>query len=551
MPDPTLTDGMRDALTALVSRPLTPHRTSILDRDLVSSRIAGRLVDQDLARLADGKVHITPAGAVALDTDGRATLDRIGPPDTGPGAAASLIGSTAAGAVIDIPVDQLHPAEDNVRRDVGDIDGLAASITAVGILEPLLVAPLDGGGWRIVAGHRRHAAAGKAGLATVPCLVRDFDDAGRVEAMIVENLQREGLTPMEEADAYQRLVGLGWPQSRIAERIGVDQATVSRRLSLRKLPDRARDMLGDGTLHLDQAYQLAKLPTDRVALAIDGKMTHADPPRNDQIGWAIRHHTDQVRAEKARAKARRGLESAGVPIIQPDVQHVTRWTHVPGFSRLADALPHIDLHHHQQQPCHAAFITTDGEIVHGCTDPDPHRTTANAAAPREPNEWEVRRQARQARQTSWDTAAEPRMAWLRDLAARTTVEADATTFALAIAGGLPEECHDDWSRSRALGIDIEDLDGIRQRSRAGTTGPGWAAWWMAIGTCESLCHDIATHPDQHREELYRWATSLYLDELARLADTAAGLDLPGGHDHHQALSDLLTTNDEEEQTDAA
>ena len=147
-----------------------------------------------------------------------------------------------------LPIDSVVAAEDNLRRRTGDVRDLAASITAVGIVEPLLVSPIADDRYVIVAGHRRHAAAVKAGLAEVPCTVRQLTDAERVEIMLVENLQRSDLTPIEEASGYFRLVEHGMTQKELARRIGRSARHVATRLALLELPKNVQDELHSGAM---------------------------------------------------------------------------------------------------------------------------------------------------------------------------------------------------------------------------------------------------------------------------------------------------------------
>ena len=102
----------------------------------------------------------------------------------------------------DLPTEAVRPAEDNLRRRVGDVSDIVASIPTHGIIEPLVVSPQDDGTYLIVAGHRRHAAAVKAGLDTVPCVVRSMSDEERVLAALIENGLRHDLRPTEEAGGY-------------------------------------------------------------------------------------------------------------------------------------------------------------------------------------------------------------------------------------------------------------------------------------------------------------------------------------------------------------
>lgn len=166
------------------------------------------------------------------------------------------------GQVVMLPVDALHPADDNPRGEVGDVAQLAASIVAVGLLQPLLVTPRAEGGWTVVAGHRRLAALHAADQAHAACVVRTLDDTQRQEAMLVENIQREDLTALEEARAYQRLIGLGSSQRRIAARVGCNQSHVSKRLALLTLTPAAAAALDAGSITVADAVALAKLRDD-------------------------------------------------------------------------------------------------------------------------------------------------------------------------------------------------------------------------------------------------------------------------------------------------
>lgn len=173
-----------------------------------------------------------------------------------------------------IPVDRITPHDRNVRHDLGDLDELAASIKAHGVLQPLVVAPvpisehpsleeltMGNEQYVLIAGHRRLAAAVKAGVESVPCIVRDDLDslAKQLEAMLCENLQRTDLTVMEEADAYQQLELLGVKEAAIAKSTGRARKTVHQRLLLASLPTDRRQEFESNALTLDGAVQCAKL----------------------------------------------------------------------------------------------------------------------------------------------------------------------------------------------------------------------------------------------------------------------------------------------------
>ena len=116
--------------------------------------------------------------------------------------------SEATGEVARVALDLLQPNSEQPRRNFDDdaIASLADSIRAHGILQPIVVRPAEGGRYQIIAGERRWHAAGIAGLRVVPVIVREMDDNAALQAALVENLQREDLSPIEEARAYQRLM---------------------------------------------------------------------------------------------------------------------------------------------------------------------------------------------------------------------------------------------------------------------------------------------------------------------------------------------------------
>lgn len=161
----------------------------------------------------------------------------------------------------DIPLGRLLPHGSNPRVELGDLDDLAESIKAQGILQPLIVAPLNGTQYTIIAGHRRHAAAKKAGLLNVPCEIREDLDtpAKQLVAILVENTQRRDLTVVEEGDAYTQLVAFsGWTQAKAAKETGRDAKTVKARIAISKLPDKARSKIASGQATLADALILAE-----------------------------------------------------------------------------------------------------------------------------------------------------------------------------------------------------------------------------------------------------------------------------------------------------
>lgn len=170
----------------------------------------------------------------------------------------------------DIPLAKLEPHPRNVRRALHDLDDLAASIKAKGIVQALTVVPHPTARTKfmVLGGHRRLAAAKLAKLKAAPCMVReDLDTAeAQTEFMIVENTQRNDLAPMEEARAYQELLELpGYNAKRIAENTGRKHRLVTDRIKLSKISDPIADKLDGGQITLEQALIFAEFADDEAA----------------------------------------------------------------------------------------------------------------------------------------------------------------------------------------------------------------------------------------------------------------------------------------------
>lgn len=135
-----------------------------------------------------------------------------------------------------IPISNLHPNPDNPRKDLGDLTELAASIKAKGILQNLTVVPRFAGnkldGYRIVIGHRRHAAAKLAGLEELPCIVACFTPQEEFETMMVENVHRSDLTVYEQAEGFQMMLDMGGSVEQVAQKTGFSETTIRRRVKL-------------------------------------------------------------------------------------------------------------------------------------------------------------------------------------------------------------------------------------------------------------------------------------------------------------------------------
>ena len=162
-----------------------------------------------------------------------------------------------------IPIDQLHASPENPRTFLTDLEGLAQSIRENGLIQPVVVQKVPGEhGYRIVAGHRRTAAARKLGWPRVPCIIRrDMLPDEELLAMLVENGQRANLDPIEEARALKKLRDVGLSQADIARRVGLSTQTVGSRLALLLLPAEEQDAIRAG--HLSMARALGEQVAER------------------------------------------------------------------------------------------------------------------------------------------------------------------------------------------------------------------------------------------------------------------------------------------------
>lgn len=198
-----------------------------------------------------------------MDTEG--TEKKSGPAKRaalGRGLSALLPGAPAPRGLMQVSLDQVSPERNQPRRhfDLQAIRDLAASIKAKGVLQPILVRRAAEGGYRIIAGERRWRAARHAGLSELPIIVKEISETEAFEVALIENIQREDLNPLEEAEAYQRLLtDHGLTQEALAERVGKDRSTIANSLRLLRLPDPVRGSLEAGDLSVGHAKVLLGL----------------------------------------------------------------------------------------------------------------------------------------------------------------------------------------------------------------------------------------------------------------------------------------------------
>ena len=214
------------------------------------------------------------------------------------------------------PIEEIAPSRDNPRQrfDEQRLQELADSIRAQGLVQPLVVRLRSGDELRkgeeqasfvLIAGERRWRAAQKAGLKDVPVVVKDVNAAAAFELALVENLQREDLNPIEEAEAYRRLSEeFGYTQDQLAQRVGRERSTVANALRLLKLPDKVRDFVATSRLSMGHARALLSLEAPE---SIERSAQHV---MDRQL--SVRQTEDLVR------KAAKSAERTGDPEAGPD-----------------------------------------------------------------------------------------------------------------------------------------------------------------------------------------------------------------------------------------
>lgn len=161
-----------------------------------------------------------------------------------------------------VAIELIQRGKYQPRREMDPeaLEDLASSIRAQGIIQPIVIRHLLGGQYEIVAGERRLRAAQMAGLTEIPALVRDIPDEAAIAIALIENIQREGLNPVEEAFALQRLIDeFSMTHQQVAEAVGKSRATVTNLLRLLALPDEVKMMLEHGELEMGHARAILSL----------------------------------------------------------------------------------------------------------------------------------------------------------------------------------------------------------------------------------------------------------------------------------------------------
>ena len=210
-------------------------------------------------------------GLDALLGDAPATRSAAREGAEGSDSGTSQAAGQVAGPKRELPIEHLKPNVDQPRRifDKDAIEELASSIAAKGMLQPILVRPLGGERYEIVAGERRWRAAQKAKLHKVPVIIRELTDEETAEIALIENVQRVDLNPIEEAAAYQRLADVHKrTQDQIAKAVGKSRSHVANIMRLLGLPQKALDALAAGEISMGHARALLGSSAPAAALGI-------------------------------------------------------------------------------------------------------------------------------------------------------------------------------------------------------------------------------------------------------------------------------------------
>ncbi|MHB1929642.1 MAG: ParB/RepB/Spo0J family partition protein [Acidimicrobiales bacterium] len=210
--------------------------------------------------------------------------------------------------LLELPVTAIDP-NPNQPRTHFDEEGLAAltaSIREVGVLQPILVRRVEGDRYELIAGERRWRSAKRAGLLTIPAVIREADDLSSLEQALVENLHREDLNPLEEAAAYQQLLDdFGLTHEQLSQRVGKSRAAISNTLRLFQLPPSVQKLVGEGQVTAGHARALLGTPDRSYQEALARRVV------NEQL--SVRAVEDAVRVRNELGAGVEGTASGARP----------------------------------------------------------------------------------------------------------------------------------------------------------------------------------------------------------------------------------------------
>jgi ParB family chromosome partitioning protein len=188
--------------------------------------------------------------------------------------------SEPAGALAQLPIDSITPNPDQPRKSFDDrsIEEMARSVREHGIVQPVVVTRTGDNRYRLIAGERRLRAARKAGLQSIPAVIKELlHDGDALQIALIENIQREDLNPMEEASAYHQLhQEFGLTQEEISRRVGKERSTVANFLRLLKLPEAVKKLLASGALSMGHARALLSMESSKKQEQLAGRVVARD-----------------------------------------------------------------------------------------------------------------------------------------------------------------------------------------------------------------------------------------------------------------------------------
>ena len=187
--------------------------------------------------------------------------------------------SETEGGTVTLKISEIEPNRTQPRKEFDEqaLSELAESISQHGLLQPLLVRPLTLGGYQIVAGERRYRASRMAGLTEVPVIIKELTDTETMEIALIENLQREDLSPVEEALGYKALIDEhGFSQEEVEKSVGKSRPAVANALRLLKLPDNIMEYLKDGKISAGHARALLTLENEELMTELADEIVAKD-----------------------------------------------------------------------------------------------------------------------------------------------------------------------------------------------------------------------------------------------------------------------------------
>jgi ParB family transcriptional regulator, chromosome partitioning protein len=231
-------------------------------------------------------------------------------PGMGRGLAAILPEAAAEPELRELPVESIRRNPQQPRTQFGpdSLKALAASLVEAGMVQPLIVRPLRDGRFELIAGERRWRAAREAGLQTVPAIIRDEDEAERLQTALIENMAREDLNPVDEARACAALVEeLGLSKKQLARRLGRSRSAISNLIRLLDLPDEVLNLLAAGELSEGHGRAILQAPGNEARRALAREAA--------RHGWSVREterRAQQVDAPKGSKTARHPDQDAAL-----------------------------------------------------------------------------------------------------------------------------------------------------------------------------------------------------------------------------------------------